>query len=117
MKITPHFSLSEFSRSSTAEFLHIRNSIPDSVIPNIKRLCSVLEHARSIIGCPIIISSGYRCEKLNSVVGGSPKSYHRLGRAADLYPANGDLDNLFFVLQSLPHVELIRYHTFIHFAV
>lgn len=117
MKLTPHFSLSEFSRSRTSEFLHIKNDIPDALIPVIRNLCEHLESARAIIGCPIIITSGYRSKKLNSLVGGQPRSYHLVGRAADLYPADGDLDNLFSVLSTLPHLELIRYNNFIHYAV
>jgi len=43
-----------------------------------------LQQLRDLIGKPIIINSGYRCEKHNKEVGGSPKSQHLLGKAADI---------------------------------
>ncbi len=43
-----------------------------------------LDDARFAAGKPFIISSGYRCEKHNAEVGGSPTSSHLLGLAADI---------------------------------
>jgi len=84
--LTTHFKLSEFSRSTTAEALKIDNTIPEELIPNIKALCeNILEPLREHAGKPIIISSGYRCPKLNRTVGGVPNSKHQTGEAADIY--------------------------------
>ena len=48
--LTPHFRLSEFTRSATATKLGIDNSIPESLIPNLRRLCTeVLEPLRAFI--------------------------------------------------------------------
>ncbi|MDL2298070.1 D-Ala-D-Ala carboxypeptidase family metallohydrolase [Synergistaceae bacterium OttesenSCG-928-D05] len=48
-----------------------------------------LQELRNIWQRPIVITSGYRCEKRNSEVGGVPRSRHREGRAADIHvPAN-----------------------------
>ena len=45
-----------------------------------------LEILRSYIGAdPIIITSGYRCEKHNAEVGGVANSMHMTGKAADIY--------------------------------
>ena len=44
-----------------------------------------LEILRDMIGRPIFITSGYRCEKYNSKIGGSQKSYHLKGMAADIW--------------------------------
>ena len=85
MKLSEHFDLSEFTRSATADRLHIDNSIPEELIPNLKNLCEqVLEPLRQHFGTPVVISSGYRCPELNKAVGGVPNSQHLKGEAADI---------------------------------
>ena len=85
MKLTEHFDLSEFTRSATADRLHIDNTIPEELIPNLKNLCErVLEPLREHFGIPVVISSGYRCPQLNKAVGGVPNSQHLKGEAADI---------------------------------
>ena len=85
MKLTSHFSLHEFERSATAEKYHIDNRVPSKFVPVLQQLCQeVLEPLRSFVGCPIVISSGYRCNQLNIKVGGAYASQHTLGEAADI---------------------------------
>jgi len=85
MKLTKHFSLSEFEYSATAIRYGIDNSVPDRFIPSIVNLCNqVLEPLRQHVGVPVIISSGYRCPQLNRLVGGVPNSQHMAGEAADI---------------------------------
>lgn len=43
-----------------------------------------LDDARRLARIPFIITSGYRCEKHNKEVGGSPNSSHLKGIAADI---------------------------------
>lgn len=86
MQLTDHFTIEEFEYSSTARAHGIRNKAPMSAIGNARTLCQeVLEPLRQHLGKPIIISSGYRCPKLNKLVGGSPNSQHLTGEAADLH--------------------------------
>ena len=85
MKLTEHFTLSEFERSATAEKYHIDNRVPSQYIPTLQQLCKeVLEPLRSFVGGPIVISSGYRCNQLNIKVGGAYASQHTVGEAADI---------------------------------
>lgn len=85
MRITEHFSLSEFERSDTAERRHIDNTPTASIIINIVNLCeNLLEPLRLKYGSPITISSGYRSPKLNKAVKGATNSQHMLGEAADI---------------------------------
>jgi len=89
LSLTAHFNLSEFERSSTASRLGIDNSIPEALIPNIKNLCvQVLEPLRAHIQTPVLITSGYRCRRLNKAVGGIWNSQHLAGEAADIQPMN-----------------------------
>lgn len=48
------------------------------------RLVTVLQRARTRIGRPLTVVSGYRCAVQNRRVGGIPASQHKQGRAADV---------------------------------
>lgn len=86
MKLTPHFSLEEFEYSSTALRKGIDNHVPEHLVSSLKTLCTeVLEPLRQHVQEPVIISSGYRCPKLNAAVGGSKTSQHMKGEAADIH--------------------------------
>ena len=83
MKITEHFSISEVEKSETAKRLGIDNTLPENLIPNVKRVCEKLERIRALYNKPIISTSFYRCEELNNKVGGSKTSAHVNGLACD----------------------------------
>ena len=86
MQLSKHFSLSEFERSATATKHGIDNHVPSQYIPTLEQLCKeILEPLRAFAGQPIIISSGYRCPRLNTLVGGVANSQHLSGEAADLH--------------------------------
>lgn len=57
-------------------------------------LISILDVVRARRECALKITSGYRCEKHNSEVGGVTNSYHTKGQAADIVPADGDIYSL-----------------------
>ena len=83
--LSDHFTLAEMTASETARKMHIDNTPPDYAIKNLKILCTqVLEPARQKFGHPLTITSGFRCLKLNRLVGGQPNSYHLKGMAADI---------------------------------
>lgn len=85
LRLTPHFNLSEFERSATAQANGIDNTCPSQYVPVLEQLCmTILEPLREFAGQPIIISSGYRCNLLNTKVGGVYASQHTLGEAADI---------------------------------
>jgi hypothetical protein len=87
MQLTEHFTLEEFTTSSTAKARGIDNSVSSQrVVENLRNLCEqVLEPLRSYANQPITISSGYRCKALNKVVGGARNSQHMTGEAADIH--------------------------------
>lgn len=47
-------------------------------------LVSVLQEFRELLNLPIRVTSGFRCDAYNDEVGGHPRSFHRLGMAADV---------------------------------
>ena len=84
MKLSEHFSLSEFPNSQTAARRRIDNTPPPAVIRALTDWCQHIgEPVRRQFG-PVKISSGYRSPALNRAVGGSKTSQHVLGQAADI---------------------------------
>lgn len=85
MKLSEHFTLEEFVASDTARVHHLDNTPPADAVENLRKLCiNVLEPARLATSAMIHVTSGYRCEDLNKLVGGAPSSQHVTGCAADL---------------------------------
>jgi hypothetical protein len=90
MMLSEHFDLTEFTTSQTASRKGIDNTPPAEVIDHLKKTAAHLEGVRSLLGRPLLISSGYRSAALNKAVGGVPLSAHTLGWAADfICPAFG----------------------------
>ncbi|WP_110971290.1 D-Ala-D-Ala carboxypeptidase family metallohydrolase [Pseudomonas huaxiensis] len=84
MYLTPHFTLAEMTASQVANREGIDNEPDSLVIANLVDLCRSLEVVRSLVGMPIMVSSGYRSEVLNRRIGGSSTSAHVKGLAADI---------------------------------
>ena len=85
-----YFILAEFLYSDTANKHQVINIPCDeellAVLNNINALVdNVLDPLRAMIAHPIIITSGYRCQRVNELVGGSKTSQHLLGKAADFH--------------------------------
>lgn len=84
MQLSKNFHLSEFTRSQTASRQNIINVPNSHHILALKLLCEkVLQPIRDHFDKPVIISSGYRSPELNRAIGGSSKSQHMKGEAAD----------------------------------
>lgn len=83
MQLTTHFSLDELVFSSTAQRLGIDNTPSEPIKANLLKLALGLEQVRALLGAPMQIDSGYRCEALNRAVGGVANSAHLSGFAAD----------------------------------
>jgi len=85
-----YFTISELTRSATAQSHHIDNTPTPAIRAKLEALIvNCLDPIRRIYGRPVIVSSGYRCPELNSLVGGVSTSQHTMGEAADLVPASG----------------------------
>jgi len=101
VKLTTNFSLSEFERSETAERNGLRNSVPQTLMPNVRKLAEWLQTLRDRLcehygrKVSINISSGYRSPALNRKVGGSSTSVHMSGLAADINASGVSVDDLF----------------------
>ena len=83
-QLSPHFTLAELTASNKAAQLGIDNTPPPELIPRLVMLAEMLERIRSAVNVPIIVTSGYRCQRLNQAVGGVTSSDHTQGHAADI---------------------------------
>lgn len=101
------FKLEEFTKSSTAERMKIDNTPTNEIISNLQYgVDMILDPLRRCFGKPIIITSGYRCAKLNAAVGGVANSWHLKGNAADIHVSNRtEAQAMFRILQKLPSVD------------
>lgn len=118
MNITKNFTYAEFEASATAKRYGILNAIPSFEVRDaIVALCTnVLQPLRDLWGKPLKINSGYRCPRLNALVGGAPTSQHTKGEAADIACSNPvKLAQLAYDAH-LPFDQMILYPTFVHFS-
>ena len=114
-----YFSISELLKSDTAIKNKLWNGAPKEAEENLRALVDeVLDPLREAYGRPIRVNSGYRCPRLNTLVGGTPNSQHMRGEAADIQPVVGneaDLPELARILiENGKFDQLILYPTFIH---
>jgi hypothetical protein len=84
VKLTPHFSLEELTQSQTAARLGLDNTPTARVLENLQHTADRMEEVRELLGGrSILVSSGFRSQKVNDAVGGALTSQHRYGLAAD----------------------------------
>ena len=108
--------LSEFTQSGTARRHKVKNVPGPREVERLRFLCvKSLEPMRRRFGV-IRITSGFRCKKLNALVGGSPTSQHVLGEAADIHTGGRELsEKMFgFAKQNIPFDQLILEHNPAH---
>ena len=113
-----YFTYTELMRSETA----IKNDIANMpflygeyhAYTNLEMLVNkVLDPIRERFATPVIITSGYRCKRLNELVKGVEDSQHREGKAADFYFAGftaKEMTQAFFeIAESFDFDQLIYY--------
>lgn len=112
MKLTDHISLTEATKSNTAERLGIDNFPDGAILAKMQETANnIFEPLRKFVGEPIYISSFYRSPKLNTKIGGSKNSQHCKGEAIDIDDVysnkytNADYFN--YIKKNLPFDQLI----------
>lgn len=80
-----YFTIKELTNSATAKRKGIDNKPSQDITSALTALVdNVLDPLRQAYGKPIVVTSGYRCAKLNKAVGGASSSQHVKGEAADI---------------------------------
>jgi hypothetical protein len=76
--LSQHFSRKELENSETAVRHGIDNRLPDEWLPVWQRAClNLLEPIRTAAHKALFVRSGFRCEQVNTMIGGSKNSQHR----------------------------------------
>ena len=75
MKLTENLSLAEVTKSATALRHGIANTPTVTHLINLKAVAkNIFQPCREHFGMPLAVTSGYRSEALNDLIGGSKRS-------------------------------------------
>ncbi len=113
MRLSKNFTIQEFTKSQTATRHGISNRPTEQHLESAKKLFeNVVQKVRDNFGCTII-NSGYRGTDLNAVVGGSLRSQHCRGEAADIeVPGIGNAEVSEWIKDNCDFDQLIlEFHT------
>lgn len=97
MNLTPHFSLEELA-GTTTKYKTQNLAEARQILGRMYQLAGFAERVREIVGRPILITSGFRCVKLNNAVGGSLTSQHLYAEALDIRANGKTASELFQIL-------------------
>jgi uncharacterized protein YcbK (DUF882 family) len=115
MQLTKNFNLSEFTKNG--------NSLPLSLLPNMKEVANNLQVLRDYLQKPINVNSGYRNPEYNAKIGGVKNSFHMKGMAADIHVKGLTPKELHTVIEFLISQGKMKqgglglYDTFVHYDV
>ena len=113
-RLSPHFQLEEFINSQK----YPDNKPTMQHVVNMTFGClMLLEPARQAVG-PLIINSGFRNPRVNTLVGGVRSSQHLIGQAADIRPQDpSKFPLLVDILRTNPHTDqLLTATTWLHIS-
>jgi uncharacterized protein YcbK (DUF882 family) len=97
--LTPNFTWAEFA----CRCGQCGGEFPKSVRNQLLRLAPALQALRDKVG-PVRITSGYRCPRHNTAVGGARASQHVLGLAADIVSRTHAPAQLAEVAETIPAI-------------
>ena len=108
-----YFTINELCYSATAQANGINNT-PNATQRNALTALvdTVLDPLRRSWGKPILVNSGYRCPRLNTLVKGARNSQHMLGQAADIRTesARQAIEMMHFIMDNCRFDQLILEH-------
>jgi zinc D-Ala-D-Ala carboxypeptidase len=109
MRLSDHFTLSEFTKSQTADRHGIDNTPDDAQTERLKILCeNVLEPVRVHFGKSFTPSSGFRSEELCLKIGSKTTSQHAKGEAVDFeIPGVDNKELAYWISDNLDFDQLI----------
>ena len=86
-KLTDHFTVQELTKTDQNGLQKTNTKEGLKISDKLQALAEFAEEVRTVIrNCPMVITSGYRCEKLNKAIGGSKTSEHLKCEAIDFIP-------------------------------
>jgi len=107
MKLSKNFTVSEYTKSSTATRRCIDNSMTPEHLVSAKALFeNVVQPVRDHFG-PTVITSGYRSDALNDAIGGARGSQHSKAEAADFETKYSTVETAQWIADTLDFDQLI----------
>jgi zinc D-Ala-D-Ala carboxypeptidase len=107
MKLSKNFTVSEYTKSSTAIRRGIDNSMTDKHLESAKALFeNIIQPVRDHFGSTVI-TSGYRSDALNDAIGGSRGSQHSKAEAGDFETQSSTLETAQWIADNLDFDQLI----------
>jgi hypothetical protein len=109
MQLTANFSLHEMCKSDTAIRMGYDNVPDEEATENLRLLCEkVLQPIRDHYGKGVKVNSGFRSIETNQATGGSSKSDHVRGQAADIeIPSVPNAELAQWIMYNLDYTQLI----------
>ena len=121
LQLSPHFTLGEMARTDNRNLLSENQAQSLAYFDNLQKLCAeILEPVRELLGMPVQVTSGFRCIRLNALIGGSPTSQHCHGEAADTVYGEYNLREIFneIAWSSIPYSQIIyEFESWVHIAL
>ena len=97
--------------SATAARYGICNRPSVEALDNLKELAEMLNFIQRDLRRKVVVTSGYRSEELNRVVGGVPNSQHIKGQAVDFYVERMTAKQVAeYIKKFYPYDQLIVYN-------
>lgn len=123
MKYFNHFFISELFVNCSKD--EISKCVRLHCFDNLLCILDFLDSFREFIETPIVITSSFRDEAHNALVGGVPNSQHCLGEAIDFYAPKMPIMTLWYLLQDFIKTcpfgnllgQIILYDNFIHIGI
>lgn len=119
-----YFTVDDLIRSTTASKQGIDNQPSATIQKELEMTVHKLNFITIIVhikGATIRVTSGYRCKRLNELVGGVKTSLHMQGRAVDFVVSDDRVKNELYeslinpvVKKTLGICEVIKYQSFLH---
>lgn len=108
--LAPHFNLAELCTTSNKELAKENLKEAKAHLTEMECLAFFAEQVRAILNVPMVITSGFRCDKLNKAVGGAKTSQHRFFRAIDFIPKGMSVEEAYsrIKMSNLVYKQLIK---------
>lgn len=119
-----YFTVEDLIRSTTATLQGVDNQPSEEIRKELEMTARKLNFIAIIVhikGATMKVTSGYRCPRLNELVGGVKTSLHMKGRAVDFMVSDDKVKHELFkslkceeVRKTLGVCEVIEYTNFMH---
>lgn len=113
MKLTKNFSIEEltYTNPDLEKRFGLKNTPNEEQLERLKDLAeNVLQPIREHFKIPIRVTSGFRSEKYNDIIGGENGSQHTKGMAVDIDVNERNREIFFWVIENLNFDQIIWEH-------